>query len=614
MKRSSLLSLAGLFVSSSLLAQTASLSPTSYAFPEQTVGTTSAVEDVILSNSSGTALAISRIAAKLPFYQKNNCKTSLLPGTSCTIQITFDPTASGSFTGNVTITDNASPTQQVISLTGTATNATPPGIGVIQHVVFIIKENRSFDEYFGQFPGANGATTGQISTGATIPLSHTADQTTRDIDHGWSSAVEAINGGKMNQFDLIPGGNQNGDYLSYSQMGQTDLPNYWTYAQNFVLADNMFSSLQGPSFPNHLYIMAAQSADVISNPKFFNAGSSTWRNWGCDAQSQVRVTTLNSAGKQTNVFPCFDISTIADELDTAGLTWNYYAPPQGISGYEYSVLNAINHIRNTDLWTEHVVNNTQFITDAMNGTLPQVSWVVVGPGSEHPPTSTCLGENTTVSQINAIMEGPDWPTTAIFLAWDDFGGFYDHVPPPVIDQFGLGPRVPLMIISPYAKAGYISHTQYEFASILKFIEERFDLPAMTERDAAANDTTDSFDFTQTARAGMTLQPRSCLVASVTASSFANQSVGTTSAVKKLYLHNQGGGTANITLSAPVLTGGNASDFKLTTTCTASLVPNASCTLNITFTPTATGSRWTNISIGNNASGGPQLINLTGTGQ
>jgi phospholipase C len=611
MRSTFLFSLASLFFSSTLLAQTASLSPASYAFPEQTVGTTSAVETVTVTNSSTAALTISRIAAILPFHQKNNCKTSLAAGANCTIQITFQPTVAGPFSGNVTITDNASPNQQVIALTGTAV---PPGIGVIQHVVFIIKENRSFDQYFGQFPGANGATTGQISTGATIPLSHTPDQTTRDIDHGWSSAVEAINGGKMNQFDLIPGGNENGDYLSYSQMGQADLPNYWTYAQDFVLADNMFSSLQGPSFPNHLYIMASQSADVISNPKYFNTGTSAWRNWGCDAQSQVRVTTLNAQGKQVNVFPCFDITTIADELDTAGLTWTYYAPPQGISGYEYSILNAINHIRNTDLWTEHVLNNTQFITDAMKGNLPQVSWLVTGAGSEHPPTSTCLGENTTVSQINAIMQGPDWPSTAIFLAWDDFGGFYDHVPPPVLDQFGLGPRVPLMIISPYAKAGTISHTQYEFASILKFIEDRFGLPTLTARDAAANSPEDSFDFTQTALAPVVLQPRSCLIASVTASSFASQSVGTTSPVKKLYLHNQGGGTANITLSTPVLSGGNSSDFALTSNCTSTLAPNGACTLSITFTPLATGSRWTNISVGNNASGGPQLINLTGTGK
>jgi len=277
------------------------------------------------------------------------------------------------------------------------------------------------------------------------------------------------------------------------------------------------------------------------------------------------------------------------------------------------VLNAINHIRNTSLWTDHVVNNTQFVTDAMNGNLPAVSWIVTGPGSEHPPTSVCYGENTTISQVNAIMQGPDWPTTAIFIAWDDFGGFYDHVAPPVSDQFGLGPRVPLLIVSPYAKTGYISHTQYEFASIIKFIENRFGLPTLTGRDAVANDTSDSFDFTQAARSPLIMQPRSCLIASVTSSAFPSQKVSTASAVKRLYLNNQGGGTSPISLSGITLTGGNTSDFSLKTTCKSSINPAGGCQLNITFTPTTTGLRWTEIQVNNNASGGPQYIYLSGTG-
>ena len=603
--------LALVFLSGSLFAQVANLNPASLTFSEQTVGTTSATQFVTLSNPGTTDLTISRIAATLPFWQKNNCRSGLVAGASCTIQITFAPTKAGPFTGSIKITDDASPSPQVISLSGVGM---PAGITAIEHIVFIVKENRSFDEYFGQFPGANGAMVGQISTGQTIPLGHTPDQTTRDIDHGWKSAVTAINGGKMNQFDLIPGGTLNGDYLSYTQLGPTDIPNYWTYANNFVLADNMFSSLEGPTFPNHLYIVAAQSGGVISNPKFYNTSTLSWINWGCDAQSQVRVTVMNSNGGQSNKFPCFDFTTIADELESAGITWKFYAPPQGVFGYQYSVFNAINHIRNTSLWTDHVVGNTNFINDAVSGQLPQVSWLVTGPGSEHPPTSTCIGENWTVNQINAIMEGPDWPTTAIFLVWDDFGGFYDHVPPPTADAYGLGERVPLMIISPYAKAGVVSHKQYEFSSVLKFIENRFGLASLTGRDAAADDTTaDSFDFTQTPRSPLILKPRSCLVASVTSSTFPNQTVNTPSSVKKLYLHNQGGGTANIALSSIALSGGNLADFALTTTCKSTLTPNTTCALSVTFTPQATGTRWTNISIGNDASGGPQLIYISGTG-
>jgi len=585
------------------------LSPSTLAFGNQITGTSSLAQSVTVSNVGNAPLTVSGITTTSPFQETNDCPATISPGGSCTITVSFAPTAAGIFSGAVTLVDGASNSPQTVMLSGTGTT----GLEQIQHIVFIIKENRSFDNYFGQFPGADGATTGTISTGQQIALGHTPDQTTRDIDHGWKSATTAIDVGKMDKFDTIPGGNQNGDYLSYTQMGPTDIPAYWSYATNFVLADRMFSSLEGPTFPNHLYIVAAQSAQVISNPKNFNPGNISWTNWGCDALPQVYVTTLNSAGKQANKFPCFDVTTIADLLETAGVSWKFYAPPQGVFGYQYSVLNAINHIRNSSLWSEHVVNNTNFITDAMDGNLPAVSWVVTGPGSEHPPTSTCFGENTTVNQINAIMQGPNWPTTAIYVSWDDFGGFYDHAAPPVADQLGLGPRVPLLIISPYARTGYVSHTQYEFASIIKFIENRFGLPTLTGRDAAANDTSDSFDFTQAPRSGLIMKPRSCLIASVTSSTFPRQAVNTSSAVKRLYLNNQGGGTAPISLSGISLTGGNTADFKLTTTCKSSINPAGGCQLNITFTPTATGLRWTKIQVNNNASGGPQYIYLSGTG-
>ena len=599
-----------LLLSVRLFAQPAvGLSPSTISFGNQINGTISLPQTVVLSNVGKSDLTVSEITTAAPFVQTNNCPATLAPGAFCTLTLKFAPTAAGSFAGAVTIVDGASNSPQTIRMSGVGTT----GLEQIQHIVFIVKENRSFDNYFGQFPGADGATTGTISTGQQISLSHTPDQTTRDIDHGYKSAVTAIDSGKMDKFDVIPGGSQNGDFLSYSQMGQTDIPAYWSYATNFVLADRMFSSMEGPTFPNHLYIVAAQSAQVISNPKNFNSGNISWTNWGCDALPQVYVTTLNTAGKQANKFPCFDVTTIADELESAGVSWKFYAPPQGVFGYQYSVLNAINHIRNTSLWTDHVVNNTQFVTDAMNGNLPAVSWIVTGPGSEHPPTSVCYGENTTISQVNAIMQGPDWPTTAIFIAWDDFGGFYDHVAPPVSDQFGLGPRVPLLIVSPYAKTGYISHTQYEFASIIKFIENRFGLPTLTGRDAVANDTSDSFDFTQAARSPLIMQPRSCLIASVTSSAFPSQKVSTASAVKRLYLNNQGGGTSPISLSGITLTGGNTSDFSLKTTCKSSINPAGGCQLNITFTPTTTGLRWTEIQVNNNASGGPQYIYLSGTG-
>ncbi|HUY13275.1 MAG TPA: alkaline phosphatase family protein [Terriglobia bacterium] len=475
----------------------------------------------------------------------------------------------------------------------------PAGINVIQHIVFIIKENRSFDNYFGQFPGADGATTGITSTGQVIPLRHTPDQV-GDIGHDWPSAINAMDGGKMDHFDLIARGNVNGEYLSYSQLTQADIPNYYTYARQFVLADQMFSSLHGPSFPNHLYTIAAQSGGVISVPL-----NNTF-NWGCDAPGNTSVQVLDNLGDISDVFPCFDFPTLADNLDTAGIDWKYYAPPENARGYQYSTYDAINHIRNSSLWSQHVVLDTQFVTDAANGNLAPVSWLVTGNNSEHPPNSTCQGENWTVAQINAIMRGPDWNSTAIFLVWDDFGGFYDQVKPPNFDQYGLGPRVPLIIISPYARPGYISHTQYEFSSVLKFIEDRFNLPSLTERDAAANDTTDSFDFTQQPLPPVILSPQTCPINAAADIYYGGQQVGTASPAYALMLTNIR--TVPITVSNVAATG----DFKQTNGC-KTLSVNATCKINVTFNPTQTGPRTGTLTITDTDVTSPQTVTLTGTG-
>lgn len=388
------------------------------------------------------------------------------------------------------------------SSTSNTTQPPPPqaSLSSIKHIVFIIKENRSFDQYFGTFPGADGATSGKMSTGATVPLGHTPDKMPYDLGHEWADAHTAVNNGQMDKFDLIRMGS---GLMGYTQMQQADIPNYFAYAHQFVLADRMFSSLQGPSFPNHLYTVAAQSGGAIGNP------TGTKVIWGCDADSTSQVAVKDSSGHLTLQFPCFDFQTIADSLQSAGISWRYYAPGFGQHGYAWSALDAINHIRNGPLWSSNVVADSQFALDAQTGNLPSVSWLVTGHASEHPVDSTCFGENWTVQQINAIMQGPDWNSTAIFLTWDDFGGFYDHVPPPGVDQFGLGPRVPLLIISPFAKPGFISHTQYEFSSFLAFLETRFGLNPLTNRDATANNMTDSFDFNQTPQAVFPLNTRTC---------------------------------------------------------------------------------------------------------
>jgi phospholipase C len=379
-----------------------------------------------------------------------------------------------------------------------------PGLDKIRHIVFIVKENRTFDHYFGTFPGANGVTSGQISTGEVISLGRAPDVTPHDIDHSYQAAVTAIDGGAMDKFDLIAGGNVKGDLLAYTQYLEADLPSYFAYARDFVLADAFFSSLKGPSFPNHLYTVGGQSGGAINNP------ANSQGRWGCDSPTNSRLQTLDEDDNFGHVYPCFDFDTLADRLEEKGLSWKYYAPGEGQSGYIWSALDAIRHIRLTSLWQQHVVSTEQFVQDAQSGDLPAVSWVVTNAAqSEHPPASVCVGENWTVEQLNAVMSGPAWHSTVVFLTWDDFGGFYDHVPPPVADNFGFGPRVPLLIVSPWARRGHIAHTTLEFSSVLKFIEQRFDLDPLTERDERANDLIDNFDFDDHPRSPLILATRRC---------------------------------------------------------------------------------------------------------
>ncbi len=391
--------------------------------------------------------------------------------------------------------------------TRSATTPAPgEGIQKIQHIVFLIKENRTYDHYFGTFPGGDGATSGMTSKGKTIPLSHAPDETPWDIGHSWRDALIAINNGKMNKFDLVENGDTEGYKLPYTQLYESDIPNYFAYARNFVLADRMFSSMAGPSFPNHLYTVAAEDGGTLDNPH------PNHYNWGCDSDDDQSVPVQEPDGHLTTEPPCVDFQTLADSLETAHISWKYYAPPKGKYGYQWSTLDAIKHIRKSRLWKEHVIDDDQFVSDALNGKLAAVSWLVTGDDSEHPPLSTCSGENWTVRQLNAVMKGPDWNSTVVFLTWDDFGGFYDHVPPPAIGNSTLGPRVPLLIISPYARKGYVSHTQYEFSSFLKFAEVSFGLRSLTDRDSKAGDMLDSFDFNQEPQPTLILQERSCPVA------------------------------------------------------------------------------------------------------
>jgi phospholipase C len=394
----------------------------------------------------------------------------------------------------------------------------------IEHVVFLIKENRTFDHYFGSYPGADGATEGGTlrctSTGCvpgeTVSLGPAPDVQPHDITHGFASGLYAINGGEMNGFNIIGGGK---DLSGYVQHSRETIPAYWAYADRFVLADRFFTSMYGPTFPEHLFTVAAQSFDIVDNPSDEDAGN-------CDNRIDVprfrkdltegdieRIVDLEDG--ITREIPeqleriqryweltlsCFDIEVLPDQLEEAGISWRYYANPDLFM----NGLQAVRHVRFGPMWNK-VLPPEEFLHDVTSDRLPQVSWLVPPEEfSEHPDnrhgTGVCEGENWTVRQLNALMRSSAWPSTAVVIVWDDFGGFYDHVPPPHIDHMGLGPRTPALVISPYSRhgdgpeGGAIDSTTYEFSSVLRFIEELHELDAMTVRDANADPLTGAFDF------------------------------------------------------------------------------------------------------------------------
>ena len=415
-----------------------------------------------------------------------------------------------------------------------------PGENPIKHVIFIVKENRTFDHYFGTYPGADGATEGGTLEctdngcvpGPDVPLKPAPYIQPHDITHGFSSGLYAINGGAMNGFNIIGAGQ---DLSGYVQHSRKTLPNYWAYADRFVLADRFFTSMYGPTFPEHLYTVAAQSYGIIDN----KTNADTTGNY-CDdpleytkrfpmselsGDDMSRIMKLEEgitkqipdqlyriANYWQDTRTCINIKVLPDELEAAGISWKYYARPDvWMNG-----LQSIRHVRFGPMWNK-VVDPDGFIGDVQAGKLPAVSWLIPPEGlNEHPGegVNVCAGENWTVEQINAVMKSDLWPSTAIVLVWDDFGGFYDHVKPPHYDIMGLGPRTPALIISPWTRrgdnpdGGYIDHTTYEFSSVLKFIEDLHELKPLTDRDAQANPLRGAFDFTQEPRLDpLVLPPR-----------------------------------------------------------------------------------------------------------
>jgi len=379
---------------------------------------------------------------------------------------------------------------------------------VIQHVVVIIQENRSVDNLFNGFPGANTVRSGLDSKGKTIELVPEDLANPYDLEHTRGAFYTEYADGNIDGFDRVRAHSLDGKvyhdkYFAYSYVPKSEIRPYWTMASQYVLSDDTFQSNGGPSFPAHLYLIAGQSDHVSENPD----GSP----WGCDAPPGTRAAYVDpNTGKQIEpgIFPCFNTmqiaTTMAQELDAAGLTWRYYAPSvrdRSNFGRNWSVYDAIQTIRDGSDWSKDVISpETQILDDVKNGELSTVTWVVPSAAnSDHSGFNTGGGPSWVASVVDAVGQSKYWNSTAIFVIWDDWGGWYDHVSPPQYDYEGNGFRVPLLAISPYALQGVVSHTQHESASILKFIENRFGLAEMSTADRRASDLTEMFDFNQKPR-------------------------------------------------------------------------------------------------------------------
>jgi phospholipase C len=456
----------------------------------------------------------------------------------------------------------------------------PAGIHKIQHVIVIQQENRSFDSYFGTFPGADGIPrkNGKPTVCVNNPATHKcvapyADHA--DVNgggpHNYSNATADINGGKMDGFigqaesgrkgcsdptDPACSNSATPDVMGYHT--QSDIPNYWSYAKDFVLQDHMFEPNASWSLPSHLFLVSEWAAYCTQENNPSSCVNGTKANPPAKPQVAPPVYGGEAGPKRTKNpkksqpgQPNYAWTDLTYLLHKNNVSWGYYV----VSGTEPDCENdaaetcgpvAQNSntpgIWNPLPWFDTVASDgqlgniqsvDQFYAAAQAGTLPAVSWVVPSNAvSEHPPSPVSNGQSYVTSLINAVMHSPDWSSTAIFLAWDDWGGFYDHVKPPTVDQLGYGLRVPGIVISPYAKHGYTDHQTLSFDAYDKFIEDDFlngqridprsdgrpdPRPDVRENVKILGDLTRDFDFNQTPRAPVVLpvHPQTTLTTTAT---------------------------------------------------------------------------------------------------
>jgi phospholipase C len=412
----------------------------------------------------------------------------------------------------------------------------------VNHIVVIYLENHSFDNLYGEFAGAEGLTAAagaakQISAtgaaytalpqvnGSPIPTNLPnspfnidqyvpATKATIDLVHRYYQEQMQIDGGKMDQFAQVS--DAQGLSMGYYHTAQLPLT---AEAMKYTLADHFFHSAFGGSFLNHQFLIAAAAptfpgapasvtAVVDANGKLVTDGFVTPDGFAVNTSYSVNqphpatVAANQLVPNQTN-------ATIGDRLNDASVDWKWYSggwndalaghPDPLFQFHHQPYVYYQKYADGTALKAAHLKDETEFMTAAQNGTLPPVSFIKpIGANNEHPGyTDLITGENHTLQLINAVRNGPNWKDAAIIITYDEHGGFWDHVAPPVIDKWGPGARVPTLIISPFAKKGFVDHTQYETISILSFIEKRFKLTPLNSRDQKADPLSNAFDFSQT---------------------------------------------------------------------------------------------------------------------
>jgi|HubBroStandDraft_5_1064220.scaffolds.fasta_scaffold17580_3 phospholipase C len=390
---------------------------------------------------------------------------------------------------------------------GISHNTSGGPYGKIQHIVIVIQENRTVDNIFGgphPFPGADAVSSGETSNGKMKKLSEVHFFPSLDVNNYHVNYLTACNAPnpppftvgqpspcRMNGFDK----NQTlleGEIYSYLDYGETKP--YWDIAKKYTLGDHFFMSHNSESYTAHQYLFSGQSNDVIQDPVFPSGFYPPFLTpWGCDSPKGSTTYLLDpKTGKQSKnpdgPFPCFDYKSLADLLDDKNKSWRLYA---WTKHENINALDVNKSIRYSDLWTNGTnfrEPETKFLKDVKSTSLPlaDVTWILPGPlSSDHPGTPSFYGPSWVADVVNAVGKSKYWNNTAIFVTWDDWGGFFDHERPYVVrDQFGPGVRVPLLVVSPYAKSGHVSSTDTEPGTLLAFVEQTFGLGNLGTTDVS----------------------------------------------------------------------------------------------------------------------------------